>query len=76
MSRDEIAASVARYAEVVKAPVALATAVERLTPTDDTGWQHSQASASLVGPQLDGPYLAEIVARHASRPGKRSALTR
>ena len=32
MARDEIAARVARYAEVIDAPVALETAVERLTP--------------------------------------------
>jgi putative flavoprotein involved in K+ transport len=29
-------------------------------------WQHSQASASLVGPEFDAPYLAE---RMASTPG-------
>jgi len=30
-------------------------------------WQHSQASASLVGPELDGPDLREAMARHARR---------
>jgi putative flavoprotein involved in K+ transport len=30
-------------------------------------WQHSQASASLVGPGLDGPYLLEIMSRQARR---------
>jgi putative flavoprotein involved in K+ transport len=30
-------------------------------------WQHSQASASLVGPQLDGPHLIEMMSRQASR---------
>ena len=30
-------------------------------------WQHSQASASLVGPELDGPYLAEMMAREGRR---------
>jgi len=30
-------------------------------------WQHSQASASLVGPGLDGPYLLEIMNRQARR---------
>ena len=25
-------------------------------------WQHSQASASLVGPRLDGPYLVDRMA--------------
>jgi putative flavoprotein involved in K+ transport len=28
-------------------------------------WQHSQASASLVGPELDGPYLVEAMGRQA-----------
>ena len=31
-------------------------------------WQHSQASASLVGPELDGPDLVEAMAGHARRP--------
>ncbi len=26
-------------------------------------WQHSQASASLVGPELDGPYLVDMMGR-------------
>src|SRR5262245_4182512 len=30
-------------------------------------WQHSQASASLVGPGLDGPYLVATMNRHARR---------
>jgi putative flavoprotein involved in K+ transport len=30
-------------------------------------WQHSQASASLVGPELDGPYLVEAMARQRRR---------
>jgi putative flavoprotein involved in K+ transport len=30
-------------------------------------WQHSQASASLVGPRLDGPYLLEVMNRQARR---------
>ncbi|HEY6416519.1 MAG TPA: hypothetical protein VIX41_09785 [Acidimicrobiales bacterium] len=30
-------------------------------------WQHSQASASLVGPGLDGPYLLEMMNRQARR---------
>jgi putative flavoprotein involved in K+ transport len=30
-------------------------------------WQHSQASASLVGPQLDGPYLVEMMGRQVRR---------
>jgi hypothetical protein len=35
MSRDEIAARVARYAEVVRAPVLLGTEVHRLAPTEE-----------------------------------------
>jgi putative flavoprotein involved in K+ transport len=31
-------------------------------------WQHSQASASLIGPELDGPYLAQRIAS-ANRRG-------
>jgi putative flavoprotein involved in K+ transport len=30
-------------------------------------WQHSQASASLVGPELDGPYLVEMMGRQLRR---------
>ena len=30
-------------------------------------WQHSQASASLVGPALDGPHLVEAMNRHCPR---------
>ena len=28
-------------------------------------WQHSQASASLLGPELDGPHLVELMGRQA-----------
>jgi putative flavoprotein involved in K+ transport len=37
--------------------------------------QHSQASASLVGPQLDGPHLIEMMGRQA-RPRPRTATAR
>jgi putative flavoprotein involved in K+ transport len=30
-------------------------------------WQHSQASASLVGPELDGPHLLDVMGRQMSR---------
>jgi putative flavoprotein involved in K+ transport len=30
-------------------------------------WQHSQASASLVGPELDAPYLVEDMGRRTAR---------
>ena len=36
-------------------------------------WQHSQASASLVGPGLDGPHLLEMMNRHAPRRAHRAA---
>ena len=29
-------------------------------------WQHSQASASLVGPEFDGPHLVETMAQAAA----------
>jgi putative flavoprotein involved in K+ transport len=40
-------------------------------------WQHSQASASLVGPGLDGPHLLEVMnrqARHRSGPATVTAV--
>ena len=38
-------------------------------------WQHSQASASLVGPGLDGLYLAEMMGRQARRRPRERSLT-
>jgi hypothetical protein len=35
-------------------------------------WQHSQASASLVGPLLDGPHLVEVIGRQAPRRARGS----
>ena len=35
-------------------------------------WQHSQASASLLGPELDGPHLVEMMARARGRRAQRS----
>jgi putative flavoprotein involved in K+ transport len=37
-------------------------------------WQHSQASASLVGPELDGPYLVDAMGRQARRRRRERAL--
>jgi putative flavoprotein involved in K+ transport len=39
-------------------------------------WQHSQASASLVGPELDAPHLLEMMGRHArrARSGARTGI--
>lgn len=37
-------------------------------------WQHTQASGSLVGPELDGPYLRDMMAGHRGRArGRRPA---
>ena len=33
-------------------------------------WQHSQASASLLGPELDGQYLVDMMMRLAPRRSK------
>ncbi len=38
-------------------------------------WQHSQASASLLGPSLDGPYLLEMMNRDAPRRMRRTAVS-
>jgi putative flavoprotein involved in K+ transport len=35
-------------------------------------WQHSQASASLVGPDLDAPYLVDVMGRQAARRSRRA----
>lgn len=32
-------------------------------------WQHTQASATLFGPRLDGPHIAEHLGLPASAPG-------
>src|SRR5262245_8130614 len=37
-------------------------------------WQHSQASASLVGPGLDGPHILETMNRRAAQRSRRSAV--
>jgi hypothetical protein len=36
-------------------------------------WQHSQASASLLGPELDGPFLLDAMNREAGAPVQRAA---
>ena len=38
-------------------------------------WQHSQASASLVGPALDGPHLLDVMGRQASRRRRAAVRT-
>jgi putative flavoprotein involved in K+ transport len=37
-------------------------------------WQHSQASASLVGPKLDGPHLIERMGREAPRRSRSTTV--
>jgi putative flavoprotein involved in K+ transport len=39
-------------------------------------WQHSVASASLVDPELDGPYLLDMMGRQAPRLARRQAALR
>ena len=52
MGRDEIAARVARYAEVVNAPVALATELRRLTPLDRGGFRATTSRGDLTARQV------------------------
>jgi putative flavoprotein involved in K+ transport len=72
MGRDEIAARVARHAEVVRAPVALSTDARRLTPRSGGGFHAATSRGALwarqvvvatgsyhtpVGPEFDAPHL-------------------
>jgi putative flavoprotein involved in K+ transport len=52
MGRDEIAARVARYAEVVRAPVALGTEVRRLTPLAGGGFRAATNRGELTARQV------------------------
>lgn len=52
MRRDEITARVARYADVVGAPVALATEVRRLTPLGDGGFRATTSRGGLTARQV------------------------
>ena len=52
MSRDEIAARVARYADVVGAPVALGTETHRLTPIDGAGFLATTSRGELLARQV------------------------
>jgi putative flavoprotein involved in K+ transport len=52
MGRDDIAARVARYAEVVNAPVALATELQRLTPLDRGGFRAATSRGGLTARQV------------------------
>jgi putative flavoprotein involved in K+ transport len=52
MSRDEITAQVARYADVVGAPVALGTEMQRLTPIDGAGFLATTSRGELLARQV------------------------
>jgi putative flavoprotein involved in K+ transport len=52
MSRDEITARVARYADVIGAPVALATEMQRLTPIDGAGFVATTSRGELLARQV------------------------
>jgi putative flavoprotein involved in K+ transport len=52
MGRDEITARVARYGEVVGAPVALATDVRRLTPRDGGGFRVATSRGEVSARQV------------------------
>jgi putative flavoprotein involved in K+ transport len=52
MSRDEITTRVARYADVVGAPVALATEMQRLTPIDGAGFLATTSRGELLARQV------------------------
>jgi putative flavoprotein involved in K+ transport len=52
MRRDEIAARVARYAEVVQAPVVLGAEVQRLAPLDGGGFRASTSRGTLSARQV------------------------
>jgi putative flavoprotein involved in K+ transport len=73
MSRDEITQRVARYAEVVGAPVALATEMQRLTPIDRAGFLATTSRGELLARQVvvaTGSYHRPRIpplARHVSR---------
>jgi putative flavoprotein involved in K+ transport len=52
MSRDEITKRVARYAEVIGAPVKLGTEVQRLTPINDRGFHVGTSQGELCARQV------------------------
>jgi putative flavoprotein involved in K+ transport len=72
MRRDEITARVARYGDVVGAPVALATDVHRLTPIDGAGFLATTNRGALLAQQVvvaTGSYHTPRIpplARHVS----------
>jgi putative flavoprotein involved in K+ transport len=74
MGRDQITARVARYADVVRAPVALATEVRRLTPLDEGGFLASTSRGTLSARQVvvaTGSYHTPRIPPPARRISKR-----
>jgi putative flavoprotein involved in K+ transport len=70
MTRDEITARVARYAEVVGAPVALGTEVQRLAPLGDGGFCAETSRGRLTARQVvvaTGSYHAPRIPPLAGR---------
>ena len=70
MSRDEIAARVARYAEIVDAPLALSTDVRRLAPLDGGGFLARTSRGELSARQVvvaTGSYHAPRLPAPAER---------
>ncbi len=76
MGRDEIADRVARYAQVVRAPLALATAVRRLTPLDGGGFLARTSRGDVSARQVvvaTGSYHAPRIPPMARRISARVA---
>ena len=76
MTRDEIAERVARYADVIGAPVALGTAVERLSPLGDRGFRATTTRGQVTARQVvvaTGSYHTPRIPPFASRISRRVA---
>jgi putative flavoprotein involved in K+ transport len=74
MTRDEIAARVARYADVVNAPVALATEVHRLAPHGNRGFRVTTSRGTLAARQVviaTGSYHTPRIPRAAGHISER-----
>jgi putative flavoprotein involved in K+ transport len=74
MGRDEIAGRIASYADVVAAPVALSTRVERVTPIDGQGFSVETARGTIRANQVvvatgsyHQPRIPELAQRLPSR---------
>jgi putative flavoprotein involved in K+ transport len=74
MTRDEIVARVATYAEVVRAPVSLATDVQRLTPLGDRGFWATTNRGPIMAREVvvaTGSYHVPRVPEMATRISER-----